>query len=41
MNAIEVTNVKKEYPEFTMENVSLTLPSGMILGLIGENGAAS
>ena len=39
MNAIEVTNVKKEYPEFTMDNVSLTLPSGMILGLIGENGA--
>ena len=39
MNAIEVTGVTKTYPEYTLDRVSLTLPSGMILGLIGENGA--
>ncbi len=34
-----MTHVTKEYPEFTLKDVSLSLPSGMILGLIGENGA--
>jgi len=39
MNAIEVQNVCKEYKGFRLDNVSLTLPSGCIMGLIGENGA--
>ena len=39
MNAIEIRNVTKKYPGFTLENLNLTLPSGCILGLIGENGA--
>ena len=39
MNAIEVQNVCKEYKGFRLDNVSLTLPAGCIMGLIGENGA--
>ncbi len=38
MNAIEITNLTKTYPGFTLDP-NLTLPSGCILGLIGENGA--
>ena len=39
MNAIEVKNLNKQYKDFTLDNVSFTLPSGCILGLVGENGA--
>ena len=39
MNALEIKNLTKEYPGFTLDNLNLTLPSGCILGLIGENGA--
>lgn len=39
MNALELRNVKKAYPGFTLGPLDLTLPSGCILGLIGENGA--
>ncbi|MBQ3392481.1 MAG: ABC transporter ATP-binding protein [Lachnospiraceae bacterium] len=39
MNAIDIRNVFKSYPEFTMQDVTLQLPEGMILGLIGENGS--
>lgn len=39
MNAIEITNLTKTYPGFTLDHLNLTLPSGCILGLIGENGA--
>ena len=39
MNAIEIRNVTKRYPDFSLENLNLRLPSGCILGLIGENGA--
>ena len=39
MNALEIKNLTKFYPGFTLDNLSLTLPSGCILGLIGENGA--
>lgn len=39
MNALEIKNLKKEYPGFKLENISFTLPGGCILGLIGENGA--
>ncbi len=39
MNALEIKNLTKTYPGFTLENLNLTLPSGCILGLIGENGA--
>ena len=39
MNALELKNVNKAFPEFQLKNLSFTLPSGCIMGLIGENGA--
>lgn len=38
-NALELQNVSRSFGDFSLQNVSLTLPSGCILGLIGENGA--
>ena len=39
MNALEIRNLTKSYPDFTLDNFNLTLPSGCIMGLVGENGA--
>ena len=39
MNALEIRNLTKSYPGFMLDNLNLTLPSGCIMGLIGENGA--
>lgn len=39
MNAIEIKNLSKEYKGFRLDNISLTLPCGCIMGLVGENGA--
>lgn len=39
MNALELIDVTKEYKDFTLDHLSLTLPAGCIMGLIGENGA--
>ena len=39
MNALNIQNLTKTYPGFTLDNVSLTIPGGCVLGLIGENGA--
>lgn len=39
MNAIEMKHVTKTYRSFSLEDVSLVLPGGCILGLAGENGA--
>ncbi|MEG0271028.1 MAG: ABC transporter ATP-binding protein [Clostridia bacterium] len=39
MNAIDVQNVTKAYADFTLEPISLVLPMGTIMGLVGENGA--
>ena len=38
-NAIEVNGLTKLYGGFSLDNVSFTLPTGCIMGLIGENGA--
>jgi ABC-2 type transport system ATP-binding protein len=38
-NALEIRNLRKEYPGFTLRDVSFTLPRGYIMGLIGPNGA--
>ena len=38
-NAIEIKGLTKHFPGFALEGLNLTLPSGCILGLIGENGA--
>ena len=39
MNAINISNLTKNYNGFKLDNVSFSLPQGCILGLIGENGA--
>lgn len=39
MNAIEINNLTKSYRDFRLERLSLSLPNGCIMGLIGENGA--
>ena len=39
MNAIEIRDLTKRYKGFTLDSLSLTLPEGCIMGLVGENGA--
>lgn len=39
MNALEVKELTKVYPEFTLDKVSFCVPQGHISGLIGRNGA--
>ena len=39
MNAIELKGLVKEYPGFRLGGLDLALPSGSIMGLVGENGA--
>ena len=39
VNSIEVRGLCKRYGAFALDNVSFTLPTGCIMGLIGENGA--
>ncbi len=39
MNALEIKNLTKSFKDFRLDDLSLTLPSGCIMGLIGENGA--
>lgn len=38
-NILEVRNLNKEYSNFKLKDINLSLPKGMIMGLIGENGA--
>lgn len=37
--ALKLENVTKEYKDFKLENINITLPKGCIMGFIGENGA--
>ncbi len=39
MNAIDIRGLRRAYDSFTLGPLDLTLPSGCIMGLIGENGA--
>ena len=39
MNALEIKGLTKHFSGFSLDHLDLTLPSGCILGLIGENGA--
>lgn len=36
---LKVSNLTKKYDGFTLDRVSFSLPSGCIMGLVGENGA--
>lgn len=38
-NAIELTDLTKQYPNFSLDHLNLILPMGCIMGFIGENGA--
>lgn len=39
MNAIKLQAVTKRYPTFTLDSVSFALPTGSVMGFIGQNGA--
>lgn len=39
MNAIEIEGLTKSFKGFTLGSLSLALPEGCIMGLVGENGA--
>lgn len=39
MNALEISHLTKDYGTFKLDDVSITVPGGTIMGLIGENGA--
>lgn len=39
MNALEIENLSKSFGGFSLQNLSLSVPMGSALGLIGENGA--
>lgn len=38
-NVIEIKNLSKAYDKSVLNNISLSIPTGTIVGLIGENGA--
>ncbi|MCY6370884.1 ABC transporter ATP-binding protein [Clostridium ganghwense] len=38
-NILEVKNLRKEYNDFTLNNISFSLEKGFIMGFIGPNGA--
>ncbi len=38
-NCIEIKGIGKKYAQFTLDNVSFTVPCGTVMGFIGENGA--
>ena len=37
--AIQVKNLTKTYKDFSLDSISLALPCGTVMGLVGENGA--
>ena len=38
-NILSIKNLNKEYNNFKLKNINLTIPKGSIVGFIGENGA--
>ncbi len=38
-NAIEIKGLTKKYDGFTLDNISLNVPKGSVMGFIGQNGA--
>lgn len=38
-NILEIKDLTKDYGDFVLDKVSFALPRGVIMGLIGENGA--
>ncbi len=38
-NCLELRSVKKSFSNFTLNNITFSLPKGYIMGLVGSNGA--
>lgn len=38
-NILEIENLTKDYGDFVLDGLSFNIPRGVIMGLIGENGA--
>lgn len=38
-NILQVNNITKKYSDFVLDGVSFSIPKGVIMGLIGENGS--
>lgn len=38
-NVIQIKNLSKEYKDFSLKNITLSVPKGTVLGLVGANGA--
>ena len=38
-NVLEVRKLRKKYDSFELQDISLDLPRGSIMGLVGQNGA--
>lgn len=38
-NCLELQNVRKSFSDFTLDDISFSLPKGYIMGLVGSNGA--
>lgn len=39
MKIVELKNVCKQYSEFNLKKISFSIPEGVVVGLVGENGA--
>lgn len=37
--ALRIRNLTKKYRNFSLQNVSMDIPQGTVVGLIGENGS--
>lgn len=37
--ALDITGLTKRYRDFTLDNVAFSVPYGVVVGFIGENGA--
>ena len=37
--SVEVKNFSKHFKDFSLQNISFNVPTGTIVGFIGENGA--
>ena len=38
-NVIEIKNLEVKLKKFTLSNINLNIPRGIVLGLIGRNGS--
>ena len=39
MNLVEITHLTKQYPGFTLDDVSFAVPAGYVTGFVGANGS--